>query len=242
MSPMPLSFRWAVRSDPGSGAAATRTATARAPDIGLYHRRRRHGRPRGRRGRVARGRRCDPGVHRGDRRRRQEPHLAVSVRSRRSASTPTASRRRSASPTGASPARSPTPQDLRGMATTASALLAGHRVGVRRARRRQPRLRAARRHARADHPRSLLGRRAGPRRHDDARPPRGSILAQRRHARAVGRRRSGSRRRPSSTPLAGRAVPALLGRPVLASWRDDADRADSRPTGRRSLDEASAGG
>ena len=92
--------------------------------------------------------------------------------------------------------------DLRGMATTASAVLAGATVRLRRPRRRQPRLRAARRHARAGHRRSLLGRGAGPRRDDDGDRGAAASVAQRRHARAVGRRRS---RR--STPSSSRRQP-----------------------------------
>ena len=54
--------------------------------------------------------------------------------------------------------------DLRGMATTASAVLVGKGIAVRRARRRQPRLPVARRPARADDAGSFVGERAGARR------------------------------------------------------------------------------
>ncbi len=58
--------------------------------------------------------------------------------------------------------RSPIRRDLRGMATTAvGAARSAPSVGLRRARRRQPRLPAARRRARPAHPRSLVGRGAG---------------------------------------------------------------------------------
>ena len=83
---------------------------------------------------------------------------------------------------------------LRGMATTAAALLVGTDDAGRRARRRQPRLPLARRQARAGHAGSLLGERAGARGRADRRPTPAPSVAQRRHARAGRRRRSRSRR------------------------------------------------
>ena len=74
-----------------------------------------------------------------------------------SASKPTGSRRPSASPTAASRRAIADSQDLRGMATTASAVLVGQTHAVRRARRRQPRLRAARRRARSRSPTIIPG-------------------------------------------------------------------------------------
>ena len=118
------------RSDPGLRRESNEDAYCARPDLGLYHGRRRHGRPCGRRGRVAARGRDDRSVHQRHARRRQQPHLAVPVRSRRSASTAIGSKaafrlanRRLARP------RSPTTQALRGMATTAAAVLIGARSG-----------------------------------------------------------------------------------------------------------------
>ena len=174
MTPLP-SLPWAVRSDPGLRRSSNEDSYCDAPGPRPLRRRRRHGRPRRRRGRVARRRRAiRPSSRRPPAPTRTAPGRSRSIR--RSASKPTASRprfrlanRRIANAIADS-------QDLRGMATTASArsARAAHapcvahvgdsRVYV---------LRDGR--ARADHARSLVGRGAGARRDDDARPRRGSI-------------------------------------------------------------------
>ena len=245
----PLSFAGPFARTRVSGGAATKTATATRAGPRPLRRRRRHGRPRRRRGRVARRRRGDPGLHRGNRRRRQEPHLAVPVRSDaqpRSQSLKAAFRlanRRIA-------ARDRRLEDLRGMATTASALLAGAAARLRRARRRQPRLRAARRRSSTQitHDHSWVEEqvRAG-----TMSPTRGAAasVAQRRHAGAVGRRRSGSRRRPKLEPQPGERY-LLCSDGLFSVVTDDADRARfsatrasrSRTICRQLIDAANDGG
>ena len=137
------------------------------------HRRRRDGRTCRRRGGVARRRRGHRDLHPGDRRGRQEPHLAVSVRAR--------PQPRSQPPQGRVPSRQPPDRlDHRRFSRSSRHGDDGVRVPdrarrrVRRARRRQPRVRAAQRRAAADHQRPLVGRRAGARRDDDRRSRRAS--------------------------------------------------------------------
>ena len=117
--------------------------------------------------------------------------------------------------------------DLEGMGTTLTALLwAGRRFGLR-ARRRLPRLPAARRRAAADHPRPHLradpGRR-GPHHRRGGRPP---PAAQPDHPRA--RRPRGRRARPVGARGPGRRpLPALQRRPVRRGQRGDPPRHPGR--------------
>ena len=158
-------------------------------------RRRRHGRPRRRRGRVAGRGRSHRDLHRRDRRRRQEPHLAVSVRA--------ADQPRRQPPQGGVPARQPPDRHRDGRLRRICAAW----------RRRRPRCwsaaaaRASRTSATAASTCCASGKleqitddhswveeqvRAGTLTRDGGAA---ASVAQRRHARAVGRRRSRSRHR-----------------------------------------------
>ena len=124
-------------------------------------------------------------------------------------------------------------QDLRGMATTASAMLVG-RITPRRARRRQPRLRVARGRPAPDHRRPLVGRGAGARRHADARRGR-----QHPWRNVVTRALSGRRIRKSTSCRSSRrrrSVPALLRRTVRRRGRRSASQRSWATERRRSRD------
>ena len=184
MSPKPPSFRWAVLSDPGLRRSSNEDCYATREDVGLFM--------------VADG---------------MGGHVAGEVASRVAVEAiqafieetagadknrtwpfpfdPDAQPRRQ-SHQGRVPPRKPPHSEHGGRIAGPAGhgddglcLPRRHRSRLRRPCRRQPRVRAAQGRALADHTRSFLGRRAGPRRDDEPKRGAPAPLAQRRHARSV---------------------------------------------------------
>ena len=238
----PLSFSWAVTTDKGLRRTSNEDSHCERSDIGLFVVADGMGGPRRRRSRVARGRGRHPGVHQRHGQRRQEPHLAVPVRAQHQP--------RSQSPESGIPPGQPEDR-LRDRRGERPARHGDNRVcapcrrllGMRRARRRQPRVPAPQWRPRPVDARSLVGRRAGAG-GDDERVGRATApVAQRRHARAVGRR--GSRGRRHRSGARGRAIATCSARtgcsrssPIRRSPRSSATRSSrcrrsARPSSRR---------
>ena len=216
MTPLP-SLTWAVSSDPGPQAnAATRTATRPVPTSGCsssptaWAATSPARSPRGWRSKRSRPSskkppaptRTAPG------RSRSIPRVSLEAnRLKRRLPARQSPDRRPRSPTHRTCAawRRPRRRSWSGRTRASVAHVGDSRVYV---------LRDG--HARSDHERSLVGRGAGARRHAQPERRAPASVAQRRHAGAVGRRRSGGRRDRGRTET-GRALPALFGRPVHAS-------------------------
>ena len=199
----PLSFSWAVTTDKGLRRTSNEDSHCERSDIGLFVV------ADGMGGHVAgevASREAVDAIQAfisRHRQRRQEPHLALSVR--------TEHQPRSQSPEGRIP--SGESQDRFGDRRGQRSARHGHDgfctprrrlVGLRRPRRRQPGLPAPQGSARPADTRSLVGRGAGACRHDERVGRATASVAQRRHTRAV--RRRGSRRSTSPRWSRRRAI------------------------------------